>query len=463
MRIHAPIEKIGYFWLPENPEQRLPGTLKVSEKGETTLEVIGIFGSDAFTSISQPSSLGRILGEIEDDDLITLEECRYESRKTSSSSLYRCVITANYHYKGVLFGDGEAVAFTRLDVALTGFDEWLGISGLSLSSDHEHDKRTATIRYEMPQEILFQLPNDIILGFTFSYRLSHPEFAKGVIKQRGYLSIRCNEPRSINELLSSLRKIVRLLSFAMDYDSNVEEIQCYSREITIELSNGESTEFGISLYCQDFSSSQPATLCFWPNMLFRFSDVRDRMQQLITDWHGTYDNAEPAIDLYFASKYGGYRYLEGKFLSLAQGVESLHRRLMSTTQMSEAEFQDIKTMLLEICPDLKKEWLKARLEYANEVPLRKRIKDMVGPFKDFFGDKKQRKSFVHLVVDTRNYLTHFDERLANKTARGERLSQLCMKLEALFQLFLLRQIGLDDECISQIIRVNAALHYKIKT
>lgn len=461
MRIHAPIEKIGYFWLPGDPEQRLPGTLRVSDKGKVTLEVIGTFGSDTFASFFGPSSLGRIVGEIQDDDLITLEGCRYISRKTSLGYLSRCMITADYLYTGVLFEDGEAVAFTKLDVALTGFDEWLGISGLH--SDHQHDKRTVIMRYEMPQEILYQLPNAITLAFTFSYSLSHPEYAEGVIKQKALLSIRCNEPRPINELLSSLHKIVRFLSFAMDCDSSVEAIECYSPDITRELSNGESYEHRVSLYCQGFCSSDPAKSIEWPDMLFRFSDVRDRLPQLITNWHTRYDNAEPGINLYFASKYGGHRYLEGKFLSLSQGVESLHRRNSSDTQMNEAEFEDIKTLLLSICPTSKKEWLSAKLEYANELSLRKRIKDMIEPFKDFFGTSGQRKLLVNSVVDTRNYLTHFDQRLANKVARGERLWQLCMKLEALLQLYLLRLIGLDDESIIQITRSNAVLHRKLRT
>ena len=88
---------------------------------------------------------------------------------------------------------------------------------------------------------------------------------------------------------------------------------------------------------------------------------------------------------------------------------------------------------------------------------------MIEPFKDFFGNSGQRNLLVNSVVDTRNYLTHFDERLANKVARGERLWQLCMKLEALLQMYLLRLIGLDDESIGQITRSNADLHAKLKT
>lgn len=460
MRIDTPIEKIGYFWLPGNPEQRLPGTLRVSGKGKITLEVIGIFGSNTFASTFGPSSLGRIVGEIEDDDLITLDGCRYKSRKSSLGDLSRCVITGDYLYKGVLFEDGEAAAFTKLDVALTGFDEWLGVSGLC--SDHQHEKKTVIIRYEMPQEILYQLPNAITLAFTFSCILIHPEYAKCVIKQKALLSIRCDEPRPINELLISLHKIVRFLRFAMDHDSSIEAIQCYSREIIRELPNGGSHEQKISLYCEGFSSSDPVKRIDWPDMLFRFSDVRDTLPQLITNWHSCYDNAEPGINLYFASKYGGYRYLEGKFLSLAQGVESLHRRSSSDTQMNETEFEDIKAMLLDACPSSKKEWLTARLEYANELSLRKRIKDMIDPFKDFFGSNGQRKLLVNSVVDTRNYLTHFDERLADRVARGEKLWQLCMRLEALLQLFLLRLIGLDHESIGQITRSSTVLGAKLK-
>ena len=86
---------------------------------------------------------------------------------------------------------------------------------------------------------------------------------------------------------------------------------------------------------------------------------------------------------------------------------------------------------------------------------------MIEPFKDLFGNSKKRNSFIGKVVDTRNYLTHYDSSLENKADSGEDLGKLYTKLEALFQLHFLRLIGIDDNTIKSMVNENYALRNKL--
>ncbi|MBZ0157931.1 MAG: hypothetical protein K8I29_17170 [Alphaproteobacteria bacterium] len=88
---------------------------------------------------------------------------------------------------------------------------------------------------------------------------------------------------------------------------------------------------------------------------------------------------------------------------------------------------------------------------------------MLEPFESLYGDSKARKHFIGKVIDTRNYLTHYDPKLAQQAANGEALWKLCMKLEALFQLHFLRLIGLDAEFIKKLANENHALQSKFET
>ena len=38
MRLSEPIEKHGFFWLPEDTENQVPGILRISESGGITLK-----------------------------------------------------------------------------------------------------------------------------------------------------------------------------------------------------------------------------------------------------------------------------------------------------------------------------------------------------------------------------------------------------------------------------------------
>jgi hypothetical protein len=119
--------------------------------------------------------------------------------------------------------------------------------------------------------------------------------------------------------------------------------------------------------------------------------------------------------------------------------------------MDEGEFKALVTEILLGCPAGKKDWLKDRLIYGNEINLRKRIKKIIEPFKELIGDPKSRKKLITNIVDTRNYLTHFDKSSKHKAISGGDLAFLCFKMEALLQLHFLQVLGFTKSEISVVL------------
>ena len=196
-------------------------------------------------------------------------------------------------------------------------------------------------------------------------------------------------------------------------------------------------------------------------MLFLYRNFEKEFEEILNRWLKNYETSEPAFNLYFASKSGAHKYLDGKFLSLVQGIETLHRRNSQETPIPEEEFSNLVDTMLKDVPHDKGEWIREKLKYANELSLRKRIGEMIEPFEDFFGSNSERKYFISKVVTTRNYLTHYDSMIEDQAASGEDLWMLCRKLEALFQLHFLRIIGVKAEDISTIVKENFDLLNKL--
>ena len=66
MRVNETIVRAGYFWTPEDPENKLPGTLTISDGGEIGLEVLGNFdASPDRPSLTDKMDVKKIIGEIE--------------------------------------------------------------------------------------------------------------------------------------------------------------------------------------------------------------------------------------------------------------------------------------------------------------------------------------------------------------------------------------------------------------
>ncbi len=130
--------------------------------------------------------------------------------------------------------------------------------------------------------------------------------------------------------------------------------------------------------------------------------------------------------------------------------------------MDDGVFNDLTESIIRQCPDENKEWLSGRLRHGNELNLGKRIKSIVTPFKDLIGNSKARNKLIRTIVDTRNYLTHYDESLKSQAAVGRDLYVICLRMEAIFQLHLLKVIGFGDKEIDSVFKNSNELQQKLK-
>ena len=473
MRLSESIEKTGFFWLPEEPKNRLPGVLRISESGKITLKIsYSLDLSEDATKKFPPGfplegledrNLNRVVGII-DNDLITLDECFYKDGNTSlTGGVSTSTIYANRAFIGVNYDEKEKISFSEIIFSVDGLDEWLLVSGFQVEPSWKENGglENVSIHFSPPEEISFNLPDGVELKFTFSWSWPSPNSTEVRINQKAYISLKSKELRPIEYFLDLVSKLHNFLCFAIDKTVSLDSVTCYSSEITQEIWGEKKDEIPIKVYYRSIPYSEIEPEVHWPDMLFSYRNIADKIEKILTKWLESYEIYEPAFNLYFASMFSGQKYLEWKFLSLAQGIETLHRRSSQYTEMPDEEFIKLKRSILEGIPENKKDWLEARLKYANELSLRKRIKQMIKPFKDLFGNGRQRDSFIGKVVDTRNYLTHYDSRLETKAASRESLWELCMKLEALFQLHFLWLIGMDIESIKSIVNENSTLRDKI--
>jgi len=100
--------------------------------------------------------------------------------------------------------------------------------------------------------------------------------------------------------------------------------------------------------------------------------------------------------------------------------------------------------------------------YGNEVSLGNRIKKIIEPFKEILGSNKERNKLIRDIVNTRNYLTHYDNSLESVAVKGRNLLMLCFKMEAIFQLHLLQMLGFTETEIKSVFENSYELKQKFK-
>jgi len=162
--------------------------------------------------------------------------------------------------------------------------------------------------------------------------------------------------------------------------------------------------------------------------------------------------------------YNPRMYLEDRFLSLIQAIESFHRRVYGGKYLPDEKYDKLYEVLVNGVPEDVESELKDRLmeylKYGNEFSLRKRLKEIFDKYKEIL-DKfiENKKDFIEKVVNTRNYFTHYDKELKEYAARGEDLYRLTQKLRMCLEICLLTEIGFT----SKEIKNSYFEKYKIST
>lgn len=473
MRLPEPIEKSGFFWLPEDANTCLPGILRISKLGEVKLEVSGFSPDPSSSRLLDDPLVGpkdkffsRIVGIVGKNEQVTLEECSLVDGVSHLGGLRSATFGANRAFVGSIYGDRQDVTFSKINFSVEGLDEWLGISGIH--TDYNRNEKRTSIDFKLPEAIALHLPDEMEMNFVFIGTPSPLSLVttEASITQKAYISLRSRELRlrPLDDFTNLIFKLRDFFCFAMDKTVALESVTGYSKDITQSIRNGEEDkilEIPIKIYYRSLPYSEEKPKVHLPDMLFFYGDVENELGKILEGWLKNYGNSEPAFNLYFASKSGINGYLEFLFLSLVQGIETLHRRNFQETKRPNEKFEKLRNRIFENVTEDEKKWLEEKLKYANELPLRQRLRRMIKPFKSSFGNKRERDSFISKVVNTRNYLTHYDDSLARQAADGTDLWMLSRKLEALFQLHFLRLVGMENESIISIVRRNTALRRKL--
>ncbi len=458
MRLEEAFIKTGFFWLPENHDTKIPGTLTISNGGNIELELVGHF--DDNLSSSDVHDFKRIIGYIENNELVTLDNCFYTFKSGFRGDVSKSKICVNRAFVGVAYEKDESVTFNSLSFSVDCLDEWVGITGIKVVKDR--DNRTATISYEHPKNIVFRLDKGMQLEICFAYTLpGSPTTTEATITQTAYFKLTSEELRPLDEFTDVAYKITSLICFATDTTVTIKNLIATSAELQKELYEGRFYPAFIRIYYQSIPFSEKVPNKSWHQMLFSYGQIKSNAQDVFNKWINAYDVIAPALSLYFSTQIGAQKYLEGKFLALAQGLETYHRRTSDEILMEPSEFESLVAILAKNCPEEHLPWLNGRLMNGNEINLGKRLKRIVEPFKNSLGNSTKRSSLLKKIVDTRNYLTHYNEDLKSKAAHGKDLWVLCQKMEVIFQLHFLKVIGFSEVEIASVIENCFPLNRKI--
>jgi ApeA N-terminal domain 1 len=396
----------GIWWLPDNPDERLVGTLTL-KPGEGPEVSFVVPTNTRLSSVRFPELLH---GCNKHGKPITLMKLG-QSHGSFASALTELKYSAGYAILGIEIRSKEELLVGSIETTMQHFFEWMGRSGF------QNDNRISsgiTIAYTHPPLLEYTIDDDRSIKIVHSISGNTNPSEKGGYEKRlrEDASIQFHSTNgftflAIQKVLLALR---HLLHFSVLSPVFPMKVNCKTKR-TKDTDTDASCSKDIEIFSgmnHGFIESEPDP----ERRVFQFSHLQSDFGHFFGRWMGFLEKYEEALGCYFTTIHQ----------NLADSIQHL-----CLTQALEA-YHGIKN----------------QSQHLRNVTIETRVKALAAQHETALkGLIDDPSAFAGSVLANRNYYTHHNPEWLNKGAiSGTPLLLLNEKLRLLFQMCILAEIGI---------------------
>lgn len=168
--------------------------------------------------------------------------------------------------------------------------------------------------------------------------------------------------------------------------------------------------------------------------LIKFDDIKDNIDVILNNWFSFRENYKIVLELYSEEFYKPM-YVNSSFLSYVQALEIYHR----VKSENSGKKINLRTRLTELVESLGE---------ASKLFL--------------IGEKDECEKFIAQLVDTRNFLTHYEKGSKKNIIEDTHdLFNTIMMLKGLLNFLIIREMGIDEAIIIKRLKENTTLNWYI--
>lgn len=441
---------VGYWWLPDEEDKKIYGTLKISEADVFILETLEHFKGNELiekTTISTDFpiifGIARLEGGNKDFNLKLLE-CSIISN--NPNKLNYCKIIVSFFLKYSHSNDTEKSCFNKVSIRPLNIDKWALAKGFKFEPE---SSGSFSLDYNTPKVIVLLDSVDvkISIGFVVNYNFPNEQGFK--MSQLAYVNIDFSESKEMNSLRKFVKIIQDFLTLAINHPLFIEEYEFITHKLNEE---NEKENLRYTFYQNEkYIDKRYKSVNPW-NMLFTLNDIQTFCPNALSNWFTKQDEIKFTINNLFSTIYNGYLYVENTFLDYVFALEVYHRNRYPNQKLQSVGYLEKRTRIIEnITNPSDKQWLEARLnEYKKEPNLCLRLENLNDIYGENYKDIFIADSlFIKKVVETRHYLVHHGVKYPELIIKDEfELYDCTQKLEVMIKAILLLEIGFDTKFIN---------------
>lgn len=448
----------GFWWLPLKEKDKIPGTLSYDPEGLMELDLDGTFWPETSINNNDYGYLPLLYGKTHDGKYCTLVDV-YEVFSSLNYSHGSCIIITRVIFNQLYIGDGYVNPdLTLYKAALIEFMDlgaWMHQDPFSYQQLKEDSKEI--IMYSKPPSISVDVEfikatisiNPVITHTRYynSYTCTNKEIIR--ITPFSSQNIEWNL-----KVLFNLQKLFSLLIGRPIYVIRIQLLLFIDNEIK---SRSQEKNFSPLVdLCFNQTTKREKRELLPPQIPFTYPSLSNIWEIILNNWFEKSTSLETVTALNFGLSINRDLPVDFKFLAAIQAIESFHRIKGNNLYMSNEDYEPIREILIKAIPESLSsahlDALKNRIKYGNQYSLQKRLELILKNLPDpiAYLITKNDNNFSRRVVDTRNYLVHRDKSLKSKAFDDKEMFNASENLKLLIEFLLLREIGLADDTLKDI-------------
>lgn len=451
------IMKLRYYttgyWRINNEGSKYKGDLYLNKKYGGIVIYIRIPNDGPIMSMLElPLQITFLSGSTIDGYDITLVNCERIITKSIVRTEEIFGYQAQFLFNGIKFTNEEDIRFSKMKISIPGIIKWGNISNYVKPNIDKNKDSLIELKIMEPIDIYSNENYTISYDVSFSdpFDLMKEEIT---LKQTPYLIIKSNKLQTLEWFLKIANDMKRLIEISIGLPLSFDQMVVESPKIYYEFEKGDKVSRPLDVihsFINDTNVDDNNRKLSKHEYLFHLNELREAN---FSNWQEISTIMEPIIELYIDTIYNENLSMNRHFLHMVQALETYHSRRIAN---SLPEYKKRIEELLDMRPSsFRNDDRKFLLDGCTEhVTLRSRLADLIlAEFKYFFytGDFK-RTDFPKIVAQTRNYYTHYNQRLKKKALTGENLRIAIDILRNILEFYILKELGFRDDFIHERIR-----------
>lgn len=414
----------GFWFLPDNFEEKVPGILYFEANKEIRLELIGGFKSK-IEEVLETKSFEIIFGISHKNEKISLIICNGFGSWNLSSEYPTTIYNCHYFIKGKHLSSINELLFDRIKVDLSSLYEWYPSGRISYQIKFSKDDKIIETNCKISDsdywEKIVNIDDKLVLKiFGAATFTSSPDQRDFNFSQNTFIELdTINSKESFVYLLDKVGLFKQFLSLASLSNVSFLKITFFDNDDYQVSAKGNKSFHPVSLYFVEKSNNtNPKQHQF----LFTHREITEAFPKIIINWFGSNKNLAPIRNHLIESIKPKKIFTSLDFLIIIQSLEGYHRRFIDKRNKKKEPF--LKTRINEL------------FELFNDI---QKI--------------QQNPIDLNKLVKSRNYYSHFFEK-DEDVLDGIELFELTEKLRNLLICCVLHLMGFEMELINRILNKN---------